>query len=119
MTTKSVMVPTPGIEECRNYVIVQRLIQERIRSTILKEPFVDLAAMLVSRFIEVPPALVKQDEIERFIKSEAKEVMAVFHKYEENPAYAEAIMLMKDISLCTFNIVSVTFTGMLVLIETE
>jgi hypothetical protein len=119
MTTKSLFIPTPGIEQCRNYVIIQRLVQERIRSVMMGDSFVDKSHFLASQFLEVPVQYQTQEDIGKYLKSEAKELLAAFKKYEETPAYKEAIGLLKEQEGASFNITNTTLSGMVVVLETE
>lgn len=119
MATKSLFIPTPGIEQCRNYIIIQRLIQERIRSVMMGDPFVDKSHFYASQFLEVPVAYQTQEDIGKFLKSEAKELLAAFKKYEETPEYKEAISLLKEQEGASFNIANTTLSGMVVILETE
>lgn len=119
MATKSLFIPTPGIEQCRNYVIIQRLVQERIRSVMMGDPFVDKSHFLASQFLEVPVKYQTQEEVGKYLKSEAKELLAAFNKYEETPEYKEAIGLLREQEGASFNIASTTLSGMVVLLETE
>ena len=116
---KSVFVATPGIERCPNYYLIQLLIRERIRSVLLGEPFVDNAKELVLKYLDIPAHYKTQEQIDKFIKSEAKEVTSNFLKFETTPAYKEVIGLLRQMEGSRFNITSFTMSGIMVLVEVE
>jgi hypothetical protein len=119
MAFRTEFVKTPGIETCRNYHLVQRLIQERIRSVLMGDPFVDQSQFLAAQFLEAPAAIISPDEMRKHFQQEGKEVLAAFHQYEKNPEYAESIRLLKQYEGKIFNITNTTMSGIMVVIDTE
>lgn len=116
--TNSHFIPTPGIENVSNTIIVQRLIHERIRSTLQDENMVDNAEDLTRSFLTIPPTLENQEEITDFIKKQSKAIVKVFQDFEKTaPGYAEAIRLLKDLKNKCFRIISTTYQGIYILIE--
>lgn len=118
MSINSHFIPTPGIENLSNTLIIQRLIQERIRSTLMKENMVDNAEELCVMFLAIPPTLQTPEDVRKYLKEEAKKIVAAFHKFEkETPEYHEAIRLLKEQENKCFKIVNVTYPGILILLE--
>ena len=116
---KSVFVATPGIERCPNYYLIQLLIRERIRSVLMGDTFVDNARELVVKYLNIPPHYKTQEQIDKYIKSEAKEVTSNFLKFETTPGYQEIIRSLKQLEGSRFNITSFTMSGIMVLVEVE
>jgi len=113
-------IPTPGIENCRHYTIMQQLVVGRVRSIMTNEPFLDDVGPMIQQYLEVPPALQTAEEVKKYIDSEAKEVKAAFKKFEETtPGYADAIALLKPYCGRSFSINSISLGGVRILIEVE
>lgn len=113
-------IPTPGIENCRHYTIMQQLVVGRVRSIMTDEPFLEELGPLIYQYLEVPPALETAEEIGKYVDSEAKEIKAAFKKFEETtPGYLDAINLLKPYHGRAFSINSVTLSGVRILIEVE
>lgn len=118
MTINSHFIPTPGIENITNTIIIQRLIQERIRSTLMGENMVDTMDELCMAFLEVPKHLETPEQVRTFLKEEGKKIQAAFQKFEKDtPEYAEAIRLLKEQKNKCFKIVNVTYPGIMILLE--
>lgn len=118
MTTNTHFIPTPGIENVTSTIIIQRLIQERIRSTLMKENMVDTLGDLCMMFLEVPKTLETPTQVKEFLEKEATAIRAAFQKFEEEtPGYAEAIRLLQLQENKCFKIVNVTYPGIYILLE--
>jgi predicted GTPase len=119
MAIRSQFIKTPGIETYRHYIILQRMIQERIRATLQGDSFADKSLFYATQFLEVPHNYQREEDIKKYIMSEAKEILAAFKKFESSPEYAEDIRLLKQYEGSIFNITSITTSGIQVLIDTE
>jgi len=120
--TSSLFIPTPGIENCSHYYIVQKLIQERIRSIMMETPFKDDIFDLVKKYLVLPHTINADDEkmVKSFYEEVGKAVIEAFEKFEsETPTYRDAILLLKDHVGKTFSIFSMTLTGIHMTIETD
>jgi len=114
---KSQFIPTSNIEEYSNYYLVQLLARERIISIMEKTPFKDTSQVLVERYLTVPPALQKSDEVQNFIKTEAAVVLGEFKRFEEEKLYKQSLEQLKHYTGYKYEITSVTLQGIMVLVE--
>ena len=116
-TIRSIFVPTQNIEQYRNYYLVQLLAKERVRCIMQDDQFNDISGNLVERYLEIPPKLVRQEDIQKYCASEGKIILQSFKVFEKDPVYAEAIRNLKPYAGNKFEISSVTAAGLVVLIE--
>ena len=114
---KSQTIPTPGIEKCSNYYLVQQLILQRIRCTLTGDKFVDTSYELAQKYLLPPPTCQTQEQVHKYLLNEARMIPAAFKLYEQTPDYIEAIKLLRTYEGSTFTIVNVTLGGIIVLIE--
>lgn len=117
MSIRSLFVPTPEVEQYSNYYLVQLLAKERIRCIMENDQFNDISSSLVERYLEIPPKLVRQEDIQKYCKSEGKMILQSFERFEKTPLYAEAVKSLKPYANNKFEITSVTAAGIVVLIE--
>jgi hypothetical protein len=117
MSIRSLFVPTPEVEQYSNYYLVQLLAKERIRCIMEGDQFNDISGALVERYLEIPPKLVRQEDIQKYCKSEGKVILQSFERFEKTPLYAEAIQNLKPYANNKFEITNVTAAGIVVLIE--
>lgn len=113
----ALFIHTPGIEECPNYIIIQRLIEHRIRCVMTGNEFSDITKDLVLRFMTAPDDVITPEQLSDFIQVEAERVLATFKLYEKLPSYEEAILALKHHQGKTFSITSITLTGFQILIN--
>lgn len=114
---RSIFIPTQNVEKYSNYYLVQLLAKERVRCIMEGVTFSDISADLVERYLEVPPKLTRQNEIQKYYSSEGKVILQSFNEFEKNPLYAEAIRNLKPYANNKFEITTVTASGIVVLIE--
>lgn len=117
MSIRSLFVPTPEVEQYTNYYLVQLLAKERIRCIMEDDKFNDISSSLVERYLEIPPKLTRQEDIQKYCKSEGKIILQAFERFEKTPLYAEAIKNLKPYVHNKFEITNVTAAGIVVLIE--
>jgi hypothetical protein len=117
MSVRSLFVPTPDVEKYTNYYLVQLLAKERVRCIMEGDHFNDISGSLVERYLEIPPKLVRQEDIQKYCKSEGKIILQAFHEFEKTPMYAEALKNLKPYAHNKFEITNVTASGLVVLIE--
>lgn len=119
--THTHFVQTPGIEALPNNFIIQQLIRERIRAVIMGENGVDfklLASTWVMKYIKAPEFQddEKGEKYQAWFKKEGDMVYDHFVKYEENVTYQDSIKMLRQYEGWMFNISSVTFSGVMVLL---
>lgn len=112
----SCFIATPGIEECSNYIIIQRLIEHRIRCVLMGSEFSDISRDLVLKFMTPPDDCITAEQMNKFVDIEAMNVLATFKLYEQLPSYQEAIEALKQHAGKQFTITSMTMTGIQILI---
>lgn len=108
----TLFVPTPGIEEVRNYFLVQKLLEHRIRSMMTGIPFDDISRSLVEQFITVPTTNQTPEQVNNFYSMEAQELYAAFAMYEQNPRFQESLQTLVPYKGKPFSINSLTNVGM-------
>lgn len=117
MTTRSLFVPTPDVQQYPNYYLVQLLAKERVRCILTGDKFGDISPGLVEHYLTVPPRLTKANEVQKFYQSEGKAVMDAFERFEKTPMYQDALKALLPMAGNKFEIASVTVPGIMVLIE--
>lgn len=113
---KSLFVPTPNVELFSNYYLVQLLAKERVKSIMEKTSFGNISEELVNKYLTIPEKLGKPEDIERYVKAEAKDVFASFKRFEEEKQYKQALLALKDYTGYDYEVTSVTMQGIMVLI---
>lgn len=113
----TLFIPTPGIEQMRNYYLVQKLLEHRIRSIMTQTPFEDISRKLVEGYITPPAALTKQAEQQKFYEQEAHELYASFATYEQTAAFQEKLQTLVPYKGKTFSISSITSVGLQLIID--
>ena len=113
----TLFIGTPGIQELRNYYLVQKLLEHRIRSILTEIPFENISRKLVMDYIAPPPALTNQDDIQKFYSDEAQELFAGFATYEQTPAFQSALETLVPYKGKTFSISSITTVGLQLIID--
>lgn len=114
---RSVFVPTQNIQQYSNYYLVQLLAKERVRCIMEGDQFNDISGALVERYLEIPPKLTRQEDIQKYCASEGKMILQSFKVFEKDPVYTEAIKNLKPYAGNKFEIANVTAAGLVVLIE--
>lgn len=110
-------IPTPGIEECRYYHLVQKLLELRVRSIMTEVTFEDCSQSLIQMYITVPPHYTTAKKVSEFIVSEAKELSAAFKLYEKNKYVQEALAALIPYKGMLFSICSTTLSGIQLIID--
>lgn len=113
----TLFVPTPGIEECHNYWLVQKMLESRIRSIMTSTPFENPARYLVEVYLTPPPHMSQAKDIQRFYETEAQELYASFANYEQSPSFQDALNTLVPYKGKTFSISSVTTVGLQLIID--
>lgn len=113
----AVFINTPGIEECANYMIIQRLIEHRIRSVLTDSAFSDITRQLVIQFMTPPDKADTPELVEEFVALEAASLLNTFNLYEKLASYQDNIQALKHYVGKQFSITSITFTGIQVIIN--
>jgi hypothetical protein len=119
MITKAHFIPTPGIEQLPHNYVIQKLIEERIRSILQGDNFVDKSHFLVSQYIEVPTTFTTPEQVNKHNAEMAKTILQSFKEYEQTPEYHDAIMQLKPYENAMFQIVSTTYVGVQVMLRIE
>jgi hypothetical protein len=119
MTTKAHFIPTPGIEQLPHFYVIQKLIEERIRSILQNDSFVDKSHFLVSQYIEVPTTFTTPEQVGKYVNEMSKTILQTFNEYEKTPEYHDAIMQLKPYENTMFQITSTTYVGVQVLLRFE
>lgn len=107
----TLIVPTPGILELSNYYIVQTLIVERIKSVVSGKRFLDNVEGIVAANLEPPPYCNTPRQTEDWVSSTAREIMSTFELYEQNPAYLQAITLLRKYEGWGYTLLSCNVNG--------
>jgi hypothetical protein len=115
----TLFIPTPGIEECHNYWLVQKLLDGRVRSIMTSTPFENNARQLVEYYLTPPPHLTKPADIQRFYEMEAQELYGSFANYEQSPGFQEALKTLIPYKGKTFSINSITTVGLSMIIDLD
>lgn len=113
---RALFVNTPGIEECENYWVVQRLIEHRIRCVMTGSEFSDISRDLVLKFLTAPDDADTPEKMNHFLTVEAERLLNTFNLYEQLPDYQTAIEALKPFAGLSFSITSITMTGFQILI---
>lgn len=113
----TLFIGTPGIEQLRNYYLVQKLLEHRVRSIMTQTPFENIARKLVEGYIAPPAALTKQNDIQKFYEQEAQELYAGFAEYEQSSAFQDSLMTLVPYKGKTFSISSITSVGLQLIID--
>lgn len=113
----ALFIPTPGIIECKNYFVVQKLIEHRVRSILTESGFSDISKELVLHFLTPPEKATNPEKLNKFVDYEAQELLNTFNLYEQTPDYQTAIEGLIPHKGKTFSIVSITNNGLQVLIN--
>ena len=113
----TLLVPTPGIEECRYYHLVQKLLELRIRSIMTGVNFEDCSKSLIQMFITTPPHYTTAKKVAEFIESEAKELSAAFKLFEQNKYVQDAFNTLVPYKGMMFQIANTTLTGIQLIID--
>lgn len=113
----TLFIGTPGIEQMRNYYLVQKMLEHRIRSIMTEIPFEDISRKLVENYIAPPPALTKPNDIQKFYESEAHELYASFATYEQSPDFQASLMTLVPYKGKTFSITGITSVGLQLVID--
>lgn len=119
MITKAHFIPTPGIDQLPHHYVIQKLIEERIRSILQGDSFVDKSHFLVSQYIEVPHNFTTPEQVNKHNNEMAKTILKTFHEFEKTPEYHDAIMQLKPYENAMFQIVSTTYVGIQVMLRIE
>lgn len=119
MMTKSHFIPTPGIDQLPHYYIIQKLIEERIRSILQGDSFVDKTHFLVGQFITVPTNLTTPEQVNKYNAEMVKTILDTFNEFEKTPEYHDAILQLKPYENTMFQITSTTYVGVQVLLKFE
>jgi hypothetical protein len=119
MITKAHFIPTPGIEQLPHNYVIQKLIEERIRSILQGDSFVDKSHFLVAQYLEVPSNLTTPEQVNKHNQEMAKTILKSFHEMEKNPEYHDAILQLKPYENSMFQIVSTTYVGVQVMLRIE
>lgn len=113
---RALFVNTPGIEECENYWVVQRLIEHRIRCIMTGTEFSDISKDLVLQFLTPPEDAITPEALNHFVLVEAERLLNTFNLYEQLPDYQDALSALKPYEGKSFSISSITMTGLQILI---
>lgn len=113
----TLFVPTPGIEQLRNYFLVQKLLEHRVRSLMTQVPFDNNARQLVEMYLSPPPAMTSQNDIQKFYEQEAHELYASFATYEQSPKFQESLQILVPYKGKNFSISSITSVGIQLIID--
>lgn len=113
----TLMVPTPGIEECRYYFLVQKLLELRIRCIMTEVTFEDCSQSLIQLYITPPPHYSTAKKVTAFIESEAKELSASFKLYEKNKFVQDAFNTLVPYKGMMFSISNITLAGIQLIID--
>lgn len=113
---KSIHIPTPNIQEYSAYYLVQLLARQRAISILENTPFMDISPELVNRYLQIPPSCQTAEAIDNFVKSESVHVFQSFSRFEENPLYKEALLILKNYEGMAYSVNSVTTSGIMILI---
>lgn len=108
----TLFVPTPGIEEVRNYFLVQKLLEHRIRSMMTGIPFDDISRRLVEQYLTPPVTSQTQDQLNNFYSLEAQELYNSFAMYEQSPRFQESLATLIPYKGKPFSINGLTNMGM-------
>jgi hypothetical protein len=119
MMTKSHFIPTPGIEQLPHYFIIQKLIEERIRSILQGDSFMDKSHFLVGHYTTIPTNLTTPEQVTSYTNEMAKTVLDTFKEFEKNPEYHDAILQLKPYENTMFQIISTTYVGVQVMLKIE
>jgi len=119
MTVKSHFIPTPGIEQLPHYYCIQKLIEERIRSILQGDSFVDKSHFLVTNFLQTPTTFTTPEQVNKHNNEMAKTILKTFEEFEKTPEYHDAILQLKPYENAMFQIVSTTYVGVQVMLTIE
>jgi hypothetical protein len=119
MMTKAHFIPTPGIDQLPHYYVIQKLIEERIRSILQGDSFVDKSHFLVANYLETPTTFTTPEQVNKHNAEMAKTILATFKEYEKTPEYHDAIIQLKPYENTMFQIISTTYVGIQVLLKFE
>lgn len=119
MMTKAHFIPTPGIDQLPHYYVIQKLIEERIRSILQGDNFVDKSHFLVANYLTVPTNLTTPEQVNKYNAEMSKTILASFNEFEKTPEYHDAILQLKPYENTMFQITSTTYVGVQVLLKFE
>jgi len=114
---KSQNVRTPGLEKLHRSFILRLLVVERVRCLMDDVVFNDNQHSLVEKYLPIPTHYKDEEQKERYITAEAKEVMETFRRYEETPSYQEDLKALIPYKGHVWHLVSATDSGVLITIE--
>lgn len=112
----TLFIGTPGIEELRNYFLVQKLLEHRVRSMLTGIPFDDISRQLVMQYITIPSTHQTPEQVEAFYSLEAQELSAAFAMYEQTPRFQESLQTLIPYKGKPFSINGLTNMGMQLII---
>ncbi|MNG46907.1 hypothetical protein D3C79_47710 [compost metagenome] len=112
----TLFIATPGIEELRNYFLVQKLLEHRVRSMMTGIPFDNIARTLVEQYITPPITMQTVDQLNNFYSLEAQELYNSFAMYEQTPKFQEALHTLVPYKGKPFTINGLTNMGLQLII---
>ena len=109
-------VPTPGVEECSNYWLVLKMLEQRIRNLMTEEGFQDISRQLVYQFLTPPNNIDTPAQVEKWLDERATELYSAYATYEASPTFLEGLQVLVPYKGKQFSISSTTSKGIMVLI---
>lgn len=113
---KTILIPTPNIQEYSAYYLVQLLARQRAISILENTAFMDISPRLVEQYLQIPPSCQTAEAVANFIKSESVHVFQSFNQFEEDPLYRDALLILKNYEGMPYSVNSVTTSGIMILI---
>ena len=113
----TLFIQTPGIEQVRNYYLVQKLLEQRVRSIMTEIPFENTSLVLVRQYLSPPPNFTKPEQVQNFYEMEAHELYSNFAAYEQSPSFQESLHLLVPYKGKPFSVSSITTVGLQMIID--